>query len=308
MPKPREDLFMPLPPGEVFLPDPDKLIYHAREILPNACLLDAYGPRVQPAIQPPPVDVSPPYEKIERFWTAHTILPFHICMDSCYTEFMDFMQYTSDDIAKIKIATKGQAIKTNWKLARKGIITSSNFKKVCHSTDLNRTASALILGSSLDESNLPEPIMYGRKFEKRALEIFIRSHRYRHRKCQLSDVGLIISTKYPMLGTSPDGIVNCSICGTFLVEVKCLFTYRNFFHKNALVTSKICSLGENGELQIEKKHQYNYQIQGQLEITGINRCVLIGYTRQGVCPVTLMWTCGMKCIQNSLHFTRKVSL
>ena len=28
-------------------------------------------------------------------WTAHNILPFDICMDSCYTEFMDFMQYTS---------------------------------------------------------------------------------------------------------------------------------------------------------------------------------------------------------------------
>ena len=126
VPKPMEDLFMPIPPGEV-LPDPDKLIYHAREILPNACLLDAYKPRVQPAIQPPPVDVSLPYDKIERFWTAHNILPFHICMDSCYTEFMDFMQYTSDDIVKIEIATKGQAINTNWKLARKGIITSSNF-------------------------------------------------------------------------------------------------------------------------------------------------------------------------------------
>ena len=90
-----------------------------------------------------------------------------------------------------------------------GILTSSNFKTICKSTDLSRTAITLVSGNSLNESNLPEPIIFGRKNEKNARDIFIRSHRYKHKKCQVSEVGLIVSHQDPILGTSPDGIVKC---------------------------------------------------------------------------------------------------
>ena len=74
--KPLEETFMPLPPEEV-LPDPELLMCHVREILPNACVLDAFEPRIQQALQPPPIDVILPCDKIERFWTVQTIMPFH---------------------------------------------------------------------------------------------------------------------------------------------------------------------------------------------------------------------------------------
>lgn len=99
-----------------------------------------------------------------------------------------------------------------------------------------------------------------------------------------------MSHEDPILGTSPDGIVKCSICGTFLIEIKCLFTYRNFFPKPALTSAKICGTDENGELKIikhVKSHKCNYQIQGQMAITGIRKCILIGYTNRGVEPVTV---------------------
>lgn len=68
----------------------------------------------------------------------------------------------------------------------------------------------------------------------------IKSHRFRHRKCKVEVPGLIISSKDPILATSPDGIVDCFICGKFLVEVKCFYTYRNFLTKLALTLSKVC--------------------------------------------------------------------
>ena len=72
-----------------------------------------------------------------------------------------------------------------------------------------------------------------------------------------------------------------------LIEIKCLFTYRIFFPKPALNTAKICETDENGQLKIIKSHKYNYQIQRQMAITGIIKCILIGYTKRGVEPVTV---------------------
>lgn len=58
--------------------------------------------------------------------------------------------------------------------------------------------------------------------------------RYKHRKCPVSEVTLIVSHQDPIVGTSPDGIVKCSICGTILTEIKCLFTYRFVISRPAL--------------------------------------------------------------------------
>ena len=281
--KPLEGMFMPIP-DEENLPDPDILFASVKEIHPGACVLDTWEVRTPISPISTPINVPLPPQKIESFWKAHIL---HRCSDICYVEFIQYLQYTSDEIVQIEVGTQGQHFNCNWITGRTGILTSSNFKTICHSTDLSRTAITLVSGNSQNESNLPEPIIFGRKNEKNARDFFIRSHRYKHRKCQVSEVGLIVSHQDPILGTSPDGIVKCSICGTFLIEIKCLFTYRNFFPKPALTTAKICKTDENGQLKIIKSHKYNYQIQGQMAITGIHKRILIGYTKRGVEPVTV---------------------
>ena len=98
--------------------------------------------------------------------------------------------------------------------------------------------------------------------------------------------GLIISSSYPILGTSHDDIVDCSICGPFLIEIKCMFSHQRFHPSSALLALTICE--KNGdELEITKQHKYNYQIQGQMGITGIKKCVLIGFTNKGIFPVNV---------------------
>ena len=282
-PKPLEEIFIPVPEDETF-PDPHHLVAKVKEIQPDACALDAWEPRTVRPPSPIPLDIPLPTDKIESFWMAHAM---HLCSDNCYTHFADHLQYSSDEIVKIEEATQGQHTNSNWTKARHGILTSSNFKTICHSTDPDKTAATLLSGTSLDESNLPEPLVYGRRNEKKARDMFMKTHRYRHRKCEVSEVGLIISHEHPYMGTSPDGIVKCSICGTFLIEVKCMYRNRNFFPKPALLAAKICELDENEELKIIKSHKYNYQIQGQMAITGIHKCILVGYTNRGIHSVTI---------------------
>lgn len=55
-----------------------------------------------------------------------------------------------------------------------------------------------------------------------------------------------------------------------------------FIHKNALLISKVCTKQDNGELEVDKKHKYYYQRQGQMLFTGVYKCVLVAYTNKGI--------------------------
>ena len=84
------------------------------------------------------------------------------------------------------------------------------------------------------------------------------------------------------LGCSPDGIIDCRICGRFLLEVKCSFKYKSFHPRTALKMSSICTENDNGTLSLKTSHPYFYQIQGQMAVTGISKCVLVFYTHKGI--------------------------
>ena len=76
--------------------------------------------------------------------------------------------------------------------------------------------------------------------------------------------GLSISSSDPMLGTSLDGIVDCSICGPFLIEINCMFSHHNFHPSSALLALTICE--KNGdELEIRKQHKYNIKFRDRWE-------------------------------------------
>jgi hypothetical protein len=63
---------------------------------------------------------------------------------------------------------------------------------------------------------------------------------------------------------SIDGIVDCSICGPFLIEIKCMFSHQNFHPSSALLALTICE--KNGdELEITKQHKYNIKFRDRWE-------------------------------------------
>ena len=42
-----------------------------------------------------------------------------------------------------------------------------------------------------------------------------------------NDSGLVINPKWSHIGTSPDGLVDCTYCGEGVMEIKCPFCHRN---------------------------------------------------------------------------------
>ena len=49
-----------------------------------------------------------------------------------------------------------------------------------------------------------------------------------------------------------------------------------------MLCSKVFEQGSDGTITINKKHQYYFQIQAQMAVTGIKKCSLVGYTHKGI--------------------------
>ena len=102
-----------------------------------------------------------------------------------------------------------------------------------------------------------------------------------HRDLQLSNSGLIISTEFPFIGASPDGLVSCCCCGKVSVEIKCSFYHRNNYIFEAVEQDKNFYLTKTGnEIKLSKTRQYYYQIQTQLHVSKSNFCVFFVWTRK----------------------------
>lgn len=228
--------------------------------------------------------VPTPLEKMETFVRDHNCITDTCC---CANIFMYYhLLYTCDQCSEIEEKTRGQCKNDNWHRMRKGLLTASLYHQVCCSTDITRTAASL-LKPGLNEECLPQAVRFGRMYEDKARNMFIRGHRFRHRQCKVEVPGLVMSedSLCPMLACSPDGIVNCKLCGKFLIEVKCSFKYKCFHPTNALKLSKICQEDDDNCVSMNTSHKYYYQIQGQMAVTGITRSVLVLYTHKGIATV-----------------------
>jgi hypothetical protein len=198
--------------------------------------------------------------------------------------FLEYLLYSDEDRKNIEEDTRGQHKNRNWFGMRKGLITASVVKKVISSTDLKNTASKLLQPSDICDDNLPAAMKFGRDHEKRALQLFTRLHRFRHRQCSATVPGLIVSGEDSYLAASPDAIFDCHHCGRFVVEIKCLYSKRKYHPRAAIKASGFCEL--HGEtFKLKNNHSYYCQLQCQMAVTGLKTGVLVVYTDRGVEPV-----------------------
>lgn len=82
--------------------------------------------------------------------------------------------------------------------------------------------------------------------------------------------GLFVNREHPYLAASPDAVFG----QTIPVEIKCPFVSRN---KN-IDTVTVPYLMQNDGLTLDSKHDYYYQIQGQMMCTGADMCYFVVFT------------------------------
>lgn len=267
------------------LPPADDFFEGLRRVQPDACILDCKFSRDVAAEATVRPTVPLPLQKIDGFFGSHVC--DGPCSRQCSEALVSYLRYEDRGLKELEVATRGQAANTFWHQARVGLLTASNFRLFCHCRDGAHTATSLLQKQDFNPNVLPPPIAYGRKHEETARQMFIKGHKYRHRNCSVTVPGLIVSSSCPFLGCSPDGLVTCKFCGDFLIEIKCLWSYRNFHPKTAAVMSGICDKTSDGELAMNFNHKHYYQIQGQMAVTGIHKSFLVIFTNKGVASVTV---------------------
>ena len=192
-------------------------------------------------------------------------------LEHCESVLVDITQEMANTVEQ---ETRAQSQSKFWFKQRAGRVTASKMKAVCH-TNLAHPSHSLIKTICYPEefSFSSKQTAYGSKNEKKARELYYKTSIKNHDDFELSESGLVINPKWPVIGASPDGVVNCTCCGKGVLEIKCPYSHQNTHIQDAASRDRTFYLKEvDGSLQLDNSHAYYYQIQTQLFVSNVEYC------------------------------------
>jgi hypothetical protein len=94
---------------------------------------------------------------------------------------------------------------------------------------------------------------------------------------------LVINPRFPFLAASPDGKV-CLEGETGVLKVKCPFPARDLTILEAVqkIPNFCMQLGDDGKMSLKRSHEYFYQVQGQLMVSGASLNVNSLFSRKKI--------------------------
>ena len=190
-------------------------------------------------------------------------------------------KYSNEERAAIEEETKDQAQSENWENFKKGMMTASTIKSSVTRMETIRakpeedpsTRISYIMGYKKIRDT--KAMKYGRAQESHAKRAY-RKHMTRlHKNFKIFNCGLYIHPDHAHIGASPDLRVDCRCHGPGLCEIKCPISIKG--QKPNL--SNVSFLEKTGRLKAN--HQYSYQVQTQMAVTGMAYCDLFVYSSAG---------------------------
>lgn len=134
----------------------------------------------------------------------------------------------NEQSANVEELTRDQSGSEMWFWYRAGRVAASRMKSVCKTSEANPSISLVKSVCYPDSSKFASlATKWGCEHKKVAREQFLDVMSQLHENCVIEDSGFIISTDYPYIGASHDGILKCDCCGSFCVEIKCLYFVRS---------------------------------------------------------------------------------
>ena len=189
---------------------------------------------------------------------------------------------TKDESIYLAEATRLQSLSVLWHTHRKGRITASSFGKVYH-TNIS-TPSVSLRRSILHRPTFrSEATEWGTEKEEIARQAYLEIASRKHQSLTLSTTGLCVNPLYPHLGASPDALISDDAVGRVLlkssahlvseIKTQTLYVIRKMiFFLQHTVTG----------LNLSQKHNYYFQIQGQLAICERSFCDFVCWTPEGI--------------------------
>lgn len=199
--------------------------------------------------------------------------------------FLDKINLTKEQCKNLKEETIEQSNSQCWRIQRRGRVTASVFQRVSSRVDTlrkkdNVDPSALVNTLIGRNKNMMTTAMkHGISLEPHAKKQYVSLMKKEHKKFKASDSGLSVSEEKPWLAASADLEVECVCCGEGLCEIKCPESIKDTVPSE----ENVCylKLDEEGQLTLDEKHSYYFQIQGQLHILKRSYCDLFVYTYHG---------------------------
>ena len=172
-----------------------------------------------------------------------------------------------DEASYLEESTRLQAQSMLWFEQRTGRITASKFYAVSRAR-LDPPPSHLLkrILKPTRESSAVAAIQWGIKNESAACEMYIEQAMEAHVNFSYEPAGLYVNHCSPHLEASPDGHISCDCCGEGLIEIKCTYKYRHVDPCTIDDPSFYLKKSETGHLQLDRNHEYYYQVQGQLAL------------------------------------------
>ena len=95
-----------------------------------------------------------------------------------------------------------------------------------------------------------------------AIQIFISENKRLHKNFNVSKSVLVLMEENPFIGASPDSNVDCSCCGSGLLELKSSTSIKREKPSHKKKVKK------NEKIILKQNHPFFYQAQGQMGVTG----------------------------------------
>lgn len=167
--------------------------------------------------------------------------------------------------------TRDQANCMAWFEARKNKLTASNFGLIVKRKKVTDKFLQTILHPKEFTSAATS---YGKNNEKKAIQRYIKKTGNHVHEC-----GFVINWRIPFIGATPDGKV-CEDGTTGIVEVKCPYSARDMTVREACSVPGFFMTCQNDTYELKTEHNYYFQVQGQLLVTGVEYCDFVIFTRK----------------------------
>lgn len=191
--------------------------------------------------------------------------------------FLKGLKLSSEQRSELQFATVSQRASPLWYEHRRKRLTSSHFGDVCIRKNTTSCASLVkrILQPANALFNLPA-VRYGSENEERARQ------KLSEQECVvIQECGLFVDDEFEYLGSTPDGLYADGI-----VEIKCpaslkdmdfgvdVMTKHSFWKRLTKPKDLKDRPLQESDFEINTRHKWYYQIQGQLHITKAATCLL----------------------------------
>ena len=131
------------------------------------------------------------------------------------------VEVTESQAKFVEQQTRSQHHSRLWYRMRSGRITATKLKAACH-TDPCLPSNSLIMSICYPElSKFKSAAMqWGCEHERFARDKYQNKNSQHHSELEVMECGFHISTDFPFIGASPDGLVSCKCCGDGICEIK----------------------------------------------------------------------------------------